>query len=588
MVERFQVLKIFEPGLNASAPNQYIALRGSMSKIVKVHVPSSFSQTSVQFTNCKPDNPQTFLDKKINMRARFHITFTGTSPAGKTLLQRGRDGVRYLPIHSIINNSFCKINDTQLTADIFQTLHPRSNYWKPSVDELNRTKASSAIKDNCQNFSDVYMTINSPLSGFGDSGLTSGKGRGVISDLNVISNSDTAAEIEFTVCEPLIMAPFIHDTNDTGGPLWNITSLEFMFNFLHNINRVWCHDDGTSANPGSIITNMNTRIEEFNLIMTYLSPPPDLLIPDICTRTYIDFDTQNTFIPALLPNQERIIDSQGMVFERVPQSVFIFARCDNNTLLDSTSNGIVSQTAITTPDTYCQISNISFTYKNHAALMSTLTHEELYDMCLQNGYNRDYQEFRGLANGTFNVGDTIGTSGSVLRIIFGQDIAAPGVVPGLGGPEGQANFRFTCRVKNVNQTKTLNITLYYIFLTEGVVQITPWRMDKFLAPIERLEDVDMAPVVDVPFSEYRDMMGGGFWDVIKKWGRNINNFLKKSKVISTVAKSIPHPSAQGIASAAQTLGYGDGGLLLDEGGIYASGGRNVSKKELRMIKQRRM
>ena len=267
MVDRFNIVKILEPSINATSPNQYIALVGSSDKTQRVFVASSLSPTSAVFQNCNPPSELHMIDKKVFLKARVNMTFTGTTTGGNLLL-KGRDGLRYLPLHSVINIARCSINNQDIICDIYNTLHARSNYWNPAVDQLSRTKASSAIKDNCQNYSDMFGTINSPLSGFGDSGFTSGMGRGVITDLEIVRNDGTGAELNFTITEPLIMAPFSHDDNEAGGPLWNINTLNFNFAFVSNLNRMWSHDDG----GGSIITQMNTTINTLELLMTFMTP----------------------------------------------------------------------------------------------------------------------------------------------------------------------------------------------------------------------------------------------------------------------------------------------------------------------------
>ena len=218
MVERFSIVKIFEPTTAATSPNQYLALSGATDKTQKTFVASSLSETQAIFNNCNPPSPAYMVDKRILLRSRVRIQFTGTTTSGN-LLKKGRDGLRYLPLHSVISIASTSINSVEFNCDIYNTLHARSNYWGTHVDQLSRTKASSAIKDNCQNYSDMFGTMNSPLSGFGDSGLTSGKCRGVIEGMQIIRNDDTGAEIVFTVSEPLIMSPYTHDTNEATSPL---------------------------------------------------------------------------------------------------------------------------------------------------------------------------------------------------------------------------------------------------------------------------------------------------------------------------------------------------------------------------------
>ena len=101
--------------------------------------------------------------------------------------------------------------------------------------------------------------------------------------------------------------------------LWNITTLSFNFSFISNLNRMWCHDDG----GGSEITNMTTNITEMDLQATFLNPPPNLVIPPICTTTLSRFNYWVQEIGLLQPNEERNVVSTVIQLNNVPQSIYL-------------------------------------------------------------------------------------------------------------------------------------------------------------------------------------------------------------------------------------------------------------------------
>jgi hypothetical protein len=578
-VEPFNVVKIYEPTSNATFPNQYIALVGGQSRAIHVFETSTLSPANAVFTNINPPSAETLVDKKIYLRARVNMKFTGTSTDG-IVLRKGRDGLRYMPIHSIINTARCTLNTQAIACDIFNTIHPRSNYWSTEVDQLSRTSSCSAIKDNCQDYADMFGTINNPLAGLGDSGLTSGHGRGVIHELEVVSNSGGQAEINFTITEPIVLAPFYDDSNNAGSPLWNITTITFDFQFVSNLNRMWCHDDA----GGTIITDMTTTINTMSLLMTTITPPVSLTpLPPICTTTYNVFNVvgKNTG-PAFAPNEEREVFTDSLQWNYVPHSVLIFAKVDNNSLLSWTTDGTYSPMTITAPDCYCEITNVSIDYMNDQNLLSNMRKEQLYQMCVGNGYNRDYQQFNGRVNAGSDFTETVGLNGSVVRLIFGKDIAGKGIIPGLNE---RSNFKLRVRIRNVNQTKSLNITLYTVAIEEGVIQIIPGdaRIDQ--APIKRVEDVDVAPVANIPYEKYRQMFGGGFLDTLKNIGATA------LQMAPGLLSMVPHPAAQVAAQVGKSIGLGGrktrGGQLVDTSGgsILAAGGQRLTVSELRKLKQ---
>ena len=107
--EPFRIVKVYEPTSNATRPNEYIALVGGQSRAIHVFETSTLSPSNAVFNNINPPNAQTLVDKKIYLRARVNIKFTGTSTDG-VVIRKGYDGLRFLPIHSVINTARCTLN----------------------------------------------------------------------------------------------------------------------------------------------------------------------------------------------------------------------------------------------------------------------------------------------------------------------------------------------------------------------------------------------------------------------------------------------------------------------------------------------
>jgi len=194
-----------------------------------------------------------------------------------------------------------------------------------------------------------------------------------------------------------------------------------------------------------------------------------------------------------------------------------------------------------------------------------------YSISVENGYNRDYQNFRGIINATFDTGSNIGLSGTVYRFLFGKDIVVPDKTPGLGGPDGVSNIQVFLKVKNINQTTPLPITLYMFTLGEGVIQITQNSADIIDAPINSIDEVFTAPVVNMPYSSYKEMVGGGIFDELRKTAISSNHVNKHT--LMPIQPIHPRISRGGTILAA---------------GIEAAGGRSVGRGQLRMIKEKRL
>lgn len=76
--------------------------------------------------------------------------------------------------------------------------------------------------------------------------------------------------------------------------------------------------------------------------------------------------------------------------------------------------------------------------------------------------------------------------------------------------------------------------------------------------------------------------GGDFFSKLKQFAGKAHDFLKKHKVISTVASAIPHPAAKAFGSVAHNLGYG---MKQSKRGYGLSGGDlsggKLTKEELK-------
>ena len=563
--------KVYEPNANARNPDDYIALVGGIDKTTVIFRSESVTNTSASFPACNPPSESHLVDRKVYFRARFRIRFTGNSTTGN-LLKKGRDGLRFMPLSSIIFDLRTTINSQSVNCNLSDTIHARSRYWKQGVNQRSQTTSASGVIDNVQNYSDSFGITNSPLSGFGDSGLTSGQGRGCITDLEIISNTPTGAEVRFTVFEPAILAPFIHDENSCVGTLWRVNTLAFDLQF-ENINRIWCHD---RASAGTI-TAMDTTLENMECFVTFITPPRGLDVPPVCVVPYDQWNRLETDVGVMNPNEEKIVTTSVYQFQQVPQSVYLFCKPSRNAIVGSLVE------TIGTSDTFTQISNISINFNNRNQLLSNVTSEQLFKISVENGLNMDYQNFRGVIQGTFD-GPRVGLSGSVIKLLFGKDIAGEEIIPGLGGAKGRCNFQLQATVKNINQTRALPYTFYVVPCYEGYMTISNQSNVTCIAPINEVEDVIASPESRVTFNDYNETMGGSLWDWIKK----AHNWVKDNKVVSTAMSMIPQTRA--FAPVAASMGYGTGGACMAAGtggaisaaGVY--GGRSLTTAQLKKLR----
>jgi len=174
-------------------------------------------------------------------------------------------------------------------------------------------------------------------------------------------------------------------------------------------------------------------------------------------------------------------------------------------------------------------------------------------------------------------------------LINAKDITHKDIVPGLSD---RSNFQVRVRIRNVNQTTPLRITLYTVAIEEGSIQIVPGEAHIDQAPIKNIEDAWNAPIANIPYEKYREMFGGGFLDTLK--GLAGTALSMAPGILAAI------PQTQGIAPIAamaanvgkSLLGQGRrtrGGQLIDTSGgaIVAAGGRKLTTSELNKIRRHR-
>ena len=177
------------------------------------------------------------------------------------------------------------------------------------------------MKDRTQEYSDLYMGVNHPLANLGDSGLFAGETRGVISNMNIIQNTPTFAEISLYVTEPVILFPFEFATNANETGISQVERMTMNVQFDH-LNRMWCHD----FVHGSTIDSMTTTLENSFLHINYITPPNGYELPPICVLPFDEFQPIATDIGMFQPGEEKETSSTVVQFGSVPQQLYIYAK----------------------------------------------------------------------------------------------------------------------------------------------------------------------------------------------------------------------------------------------------------------------
>lgn len=170
--------------------------------------------------------------------------------------------------------------------------------------------------------------------------------------------------------------------------------------------------------------------------------------------------------------------------------------------------------------------------------------------------------------------------------------------------QGQFMLQVQAQFRNTSNGP-ITPQLFIIIVSEGSFTIPGLNSaTKQLGVISKADvlDAQSRPDLSVDYEDIRESQYGGegnFLSNLKKFGSKVNDFLKNTKLISTVLGEIPHPSAQKFLPIARKLGYGEeGGVVIDHsqycdnhggvgvGGVPVGGirlGRSDLRKRLKRI-----
>jgi hypothetical protein len=547
---------------------------------------------------------------------RFDVdcTVSGTTaptPGATPIIAYGRDfALAPYPLHQMVQTMTATINDTTTTINLSDVLDPvlRLTDYKPN----RLIKNSPAYLDTYAKYSDAAGAINNPLgaynnatefaeqpngawaqwefcnpdtgAGFGVPGAGSNTTysygtQGVVTVVSGIPTVNSAANKKYTVAirfsstERLIIPPFIFNDEFEGSVgYFGINNIQMVMNLKSNIDRVIRWVSGTVSGPivGRAIDNVRfcdqKTFSSAKLQVQYLTPSLAMDMPTKSVVPYLEFPRYiNASLGGVVaPLKAAQFQSQTIVLPQIPDMLVIYAKPK------ASQDGSYG-------DNFMPITRISLNFDNVAGLLSSHTPEELYRMCVNNGLNMDYNQWRGLASRVTGGAATgagaayaVQTAGGFLVLRPGKDFALQtGQAPGLLG-----NYVLQFNV-DINNTATsgadVEPALYVMAVNSGFFE-TMAGSSRVVKGVLSEADILNAPMMGDDMSLSR-MVGGGFMD-------KLGSFLTKAKDIYTASKPavsavkgmLPDSGALGkVKGALGAVGYGQAGA-----GLAGAGKRRKS------------
>ena len=114
---------------------------------------TSYSNNSINFS-APPPSPATIVDRRIEMRVKFQLTFTGTS-VGPTLLQIGsNDAPRAFPLSQAINTLRISINNISVSTELSDYIGALLHYNTGRDAKEYDYSMSPSMLDQYQDYND--------------------------------------------------------------------------------------------------------------------------------------------------------------------------------------------------------------------------------------------------------------------------------------------------------------------------------------------------------------------------------------------------------------------------------------------------
>ena len=413
---------------------QFAVYEGSAQTSYKNFTTTSYSDTSLQFST-PPPSPGIIVSRKVYLRLKFLINFTGTTTSGN-LLKEGFDAPRAFPISKIIETLSCTINNNTATinlADVFSALIRYNTDYKTREFEYSETPH---MLDQTQEYGALIGGNRNPLAFYADNPYEVPRGG---FPFRIISNTPTSAQVEMTVTEPIFLSPWLFGCGSFPGFI-GVQSMSWNFVLSANKSRVWSHADFSgnwgSSGDYSDITNIDWSISDIPaLLFKYLTPKEIQRIPQSVSYSWYDIQRYPTNFTSTIgafrsgaPLNTATIQSNNIQLQSIPKRLYLFCRRNNSSL------------NATTPDTFLSITNIVVNWNNRSGLLSSASQQDLYNMSKENGLCLSWEQFSGgpLNNNSFvtpvaPATNRAGTVGSVICIEMGKDIGldsseAPGML----------------------------------------------------------------------------------------------------------------------------------------------------------------
>lgn len=541
--DSLSLVRSYDPRMDFNEKKRYSVVTGIANILPQINVATGNSISAVSHTF--QTSPEFAFDRRMLLKWYVELTITGTSPAG-TLLQLGtNDGIRCMPISSMINNAQISFNGQSVSTLLSEYIQALNRYEDEQMSN-GWVSTSPSQPDQFQTYSDytVYGPARNPLARYGANTTQIPRGGHPIT---VVSDNGTTAVVRFVITEPLRLSPLTWDDFDQPA-LIGVNQITVQLN-LNDFSRFWCHAYSAGYSITAITGSFYQNCElQYNLIT------PDSSVPISRQKNYFwsysKIDRYLTNAGSVAQGASSSITCNSITLNAVPSRIYMYLRQRDADLLSTT-------TAWYNSDNMASIQSLNITFNGVSGLLASASPQQLYLMSVKNGLQLSWPQFNQFV-------------GSPICAAFGSDIGLgnQGLAVGTRGNfqlTVQANFTNPITTSNTTPATTINYDFYVVVMMDGVIS----SFDSSFTILEGvLTKRDVLEVISqgsqfpyVPYQRVRTLYGKGFFDSIGSFFSDI--YHKGLKPIGRSAFEAAKSVLPAVANVALRTAVPEAGPVLD-------------------------
>ena len=527
---------------------------------------SSTDSTTYQVT---PPSYNVGLGRFLCQRITGSVTITGANLDNPAFVQYA---LRQWPLASCMTGAQVQLNNSTIANALSnQWMNAYARVANPYATQQTFQSGTAAAPDVLNQYADVAYTASSPFIAGADAAAGDANARPRTENITNITYSGSGANctavIEFSICEPITVGPFVTDTDGTSA-LFGLNQVNITISWAN----LWKLVSIAVLDPSVTISNVAVAFTSQNLLVNYVTPSEDSVVARPiksfynCPEIRLFPLSQST---SLAPGATANVSTQSITLPRCPRLAVVFATPPTSQILSTVQ-------AATQVDAFLPITAASCSVYDKTNILGGATPEQLYEMSVAAGLNATQAQFlgrrvfapRGSAAGA---GVPVGVyCGAPLVLDFSTLSLPAGIAPGV---DVQTQFQVNLSVLNnyfataTSAGQTLNgFQVNVLIITDGTLSTFSGASEWVLGGLTTKDVNDARGATGIQQIEVNrlrrtsTLSGGSFFDVIKKIGKIAASVATPILASTGPLGAIAAPVVGSLAS--KLLGSGAGGARM--------------------------